>query len=119
MGKPISRRNARLLVITIGGLWFLMGGVAMAEKASISSRLPITVGAEVTEEAVMVIEGDHLWKISDRHLYARLGHPPTSQELLSYWRKVIEINRPTLRSGDPDLIYPGEEVNLPAVNGPP
>jgi nucleoid-associated protein YgaU len=28
---------------------------------------------------------------------------------------VIEANRDRLRSGDPDLIYPGEEIILPPL----
>jgi nucleoid-associated protein YgaU len=43
-----------------------------------------------------------------------LGRPATVDEVVAYWRSVIEANRERLQSGDPDLIYPGEVVLLPA-----
>jgi nucleoid-associated protein YgaU len=55
-----------------------------------------------------VAKGDHLWKISARHLDTDANH-----EIAPYWRQLIEVNTPHLRSGDPDLIYPGEVVELP------
>ena len=58
---------------------------------------------------VVVAPGDNLWRISARHL-ADLGD---DRPVGPYWRRVVEANRPHLRSGDPDLIYPGEEIRLP------
>jgi nucleoid-associated protein YgaU len=40
---------------------------------------------------------------------------PTNREVAEYWRKVIDANRDRLRSGDPNLIYPGEEIILPPL----
>ena len=31
------------------------------------------------------------------------------------WVEVVDANRSSIRSGDPDLIFPGEQVTLPAV----
>jgi hypothetical protein len=31
-----------------------------------------------------------------------------------YWIRLVELNRPHLRSGDPDVVYPGEVIALPA-----
>ncbi|HUG32382.1 MAG TPA: hypothetical protein VMM14_05770 [Acidimicrobiia bacterium] len=59
--------------------------------------------------SVRVLEGDHLWKISAR----RLGDNATNEEISPYWRQVVVVNTPRLRSGDPDLIYPGEIVKVP------
>ena len=41
--------------------------------------------------------------------------PPTdpNAEVARHWRQVIEVNLERLRSGDPDLIYPGEVFDLP------
>jgi nucleoid-associated protein YgaU len=33
-----------------------------------------------------------------------------------YWRAVIRANRAALRSGDPDLIFPGEWISLPPTS---
>ncbi|MFP3881918.1 MAG: LysM peptidoglycan-binding domain-containing protein [Actinomycetota bacterium] len=61
----------------------------------------------------LVRPGDHLWKIAGQHLRIVLDRPPTRDEHARYWLEVIEAARPVIRSGDPDLIYPGEEIPLP------
>jgi hypothetical protein len=35
-------------------------------------------------------------------------------EIGRYWIRLVELNRPHLRSGDPDVVYPGEAIALPA-----
>ncbi len=63
-----------------------------------------------------VVRGDHLWSIACRHLQAVSGRGDLAEhEIAPYWVRVIEANRSTIRSGDPDLIYPGEQIVLPAV----
>ena len=39
--------------------------------------------------------------------------PVDDSAVARYWRDVIRVNRPTLRSGDPSLIFPGEMITLP------
>ncbi|MDH3189869.1 MAG: hypothetical protein OEM39_04415 [Acidimicrobiia bacterium] len=75
------------------------------------SRLPIRVNQPITtaDSEVLVEEGDHLWSISSDHL----NTDATTAEISSLWRKVIAVNIDRLRSGDPDLIYPGEWVLVP------
>jgi nucleoid-associated protein YgaU len=66
-----------------------------------------------------VASGDNLWAIARAHLAkARSGGSgePTNREVADYWMRVVEANRDGLRSGDPDLIYPGEEITLPPVD---
>ena len=63
--------------------------------------------------------GDNLWAIARNELArARSGGSgePTNREVAEYWAKVVEANRDGLSSGDPDLIYPGEEITLPPVD---
>lgn len=63
-----------------------------------------------------VIKGDHLWSIAQQHLQALSGRLDLGEhEIAQYWLQVIEVNLPTIRSGDPDLIYPGERIVLPSV----
>jgi hypothetical protein len=84
-------------------------------------------GAEATEHAGAIYEatsdassshevvvGDNLWTISAAHLHAVYtdGAVDTG-EIAAYWRRVIEANTPNLRSGNPNLIYSGEEIVLP------
>jgi nucleoid-associated protein YgaU len=65
-----------------------------------------------------VVPGDNLWTIARDHL-AKVRRRPATQlsdrEIAAYWLKVIAANQGRLRSGDPDLIYPGEETVLPPV----
>ena len=59
--------------------------------------------------------GDHLWSIAGEHLAIVLDRSPTRDEHRNYWVEVIEAARPIIRSGDPNLIYPGEEIPLPPM----
>jgi hypothetical protein len=61
----------------------------------------------------LVRPGDHLWRIAGEHLTIVLDRQPTRDEHTRYWVEVISAARPVTRSGDPDLIYPGEEIPLP------
>ena len=76
------------------------------------SRLPIRFNQPITTAGsqVLVERGDHLWSISSDEL----DTDATTAEISSLWREVIAINIDRLRSGDPDLIYPGETVLVPA-----
>lgn len=65
------------------------------------------------QETVEVKRGDSLWLIASQHLEMRLGRPPAPDELRDHWQATIETNLPTLRSGNPDLIHPGEIILLP------
>lgn len=64
-----------------------------------------------TERAVR--PGDHLWGIAEAHLAHVLARGPSDVELATYWAHLVEVNRPRLRSGNPDLIFPGEAVTCP------
>lgn len=67
-----------------------------------------------------VVRGDSLWSIAARVL-AEARHVPVGRlapaEVAGYWVAVVEANRATLRSGDPDLIHPGETIRLPDPAG--
>jgi nucleoid-associated protein YgaU len=106
-------------VAIIVGLVGCMIANAMAFAGPVDQvRVPVTVipgdqteTAPATDSSVVVERGDHLWKISARHLSGVAPEDP----IAPYWRQVITVNTPHLRSGDPDLIYPGEIVDLPAI----
>lgn len=107
-----------LAIVALVGL-LMATGVAGAETTT-GVRHPITLESGPTDtpaadSSVVVEKGDHLWKISARHV----GPGATDGEVGPYWRKVITVNTPHLRSGDPDLIYPGEVVRLPATREQP
>jgi len=68
-----------------------------------------------SESRHTVASGDNLWTIAAAHLRASSDHPPATGEVADYWRRVVAANESTLRSGDPNLIFPGEIVTLPRV----
>jgi nucleoid-associated protein YgaU len=59
--------------------------------------------------------GDNLWRIARAEFIGRSDAHPRDDAIVRYWRLVIDANRPTLRSGNPSLIFPGELVTLPPV----
>ncbi|MFQ5555784.1 MAG: LysM peptidoglycan-binding domain-containing protein [Acidimicrobiia bacterium] len=61
----------------------------------------------------VVVPGDSLWRIaaSDANAGDEVG------EVAGWWLQIIDLNRSRLRSGDPDLIYPGEVIVLPDRTG--
>jgi hypothetical protein len=64
---------------------------------------------------VTVTPGDNLWRLAERRLGEVRGRPPGDGEIAPYWVEVIASNRHRLRSGDPDLIFPGEVLVMPPV----
>ena len=68
-------------------------------------RIPDQPPPAPASKEYTVVKGDNLWRISAR----RTGN----RGVAPYWRKVIETNRPRLRSGNPNLIFPGERLELP------
>ncbi len=61
----------------------------------------------------VVREGDNLWVIAQREL-ARRRQPTSDADVARYWAYVIRANRANLRSGNPNLIFVGEAIHLPA-----
>jgi nucleoid-associated protein YgaU len=100
----------RVLVIVGLVTLSMITGVAGASTDQ-PTRLPVDVEISAHPDTVVVVRGDHLWKISARHL----GPDASNDRISPYWRRVIAVNEPRLRSGDPDLIYPGEVVEMPDV----
>jgi hypothetical protein len=74
-----------------------------------------STGARALEaDRRVVVSGNSLWSIAAEA--AREADPAASPgAIASYWRSVIAENRDRLRSGDPDLIFPGEVVVMPPI----
>jgi len=71
-------------------------------------------GTTVAEPVLVTVQtGDHLWAMSRRHLTDVLERHPTNDEIAPYWRQVITHNQHNLISGNPDLIYAGEVIEMP------
>lgn len=93
---------------------FVAMTVAAARPAGEIAYPPVVTSPPSTPGVTIVQPGDHLWKISEQHLFNLLEREPSDAEVSPYWRLTIEENLGDLRSGDPDLIFPGERVKLPA-----
>jgi nucleoid-associated protein YgaU len=91
---------------------FAVMTLAIAEPVATGGYPPVQVRRH-SAGTVVVERGDHIWKISKESLGGKLEREPRSEEVHPYWLETIEINLDSLRSGDPDLIYPGEELVLP------
>jgi hypothetical protein len=83
-----------------------------AASGSVSS--PAIAAFEATE--VVVRAGDHMWALAERRLGILRGRSVSDSEIAPYWLEVVAANLATIRSGDPDLIFPGEVLVLPAVD---
>jgi hypothetical protein len=82
-------------------------------------RQPGPAPGQQTPSGLHEVErGENLWEISRNHLASVTGRNPAeigTREVAAYWLRVVVANRARLRSGNPDLIYRGEFVRLPAV----
>lgn len=83
--------------------------------------LPLSYEAEVAAaDEVEVEPGDHFWSIAEDAMTDAWGRVPSDSELAPYWADVVELNTDRLLPpGDPDLIYPGQVFDLPAVPADP
>ena len=76
---------------------------------------PTTVTAAPTDQAgitVTVVEGDTMWTITEARIHA-IDPAATPAQIAAYWAETINAN--TFTSGDPNLIYPGDTIQLPAL----
>jgi nucleoid-associated protein YgaU len=76
-------------------------------------RTPAPATAPVSPRTHVVRPGDNLWLIARAELHRRGGARPDDAAIARYLDVVIAANVASLRSGDPNLIFPGEVVALP------
>jgi hypothetical protein len=65
-----------------------------------------------------VTGGEHLWSIAAARVASasrRASADLAPADIAPYWLRVVELNRHRLRSGNPDLVHPGEVVELPPL----
>lgn len=88
------------------------------EESGKDADVDATDTSDPADQEVVVRPGDHIWKLAEERMREVLGRTPDDSEVAPYWRKVIDENRSRLRSADPDLIFPGEEIVLPPPDAP-
>ncbi|MDP8969473.1 MAG: LysM peptidoglycan-binding domain-containing protein, partial [Actinomycetota bacterium] len=91
-----------------------------APSAARAAPAQLGVGSAGQTQEHLVVPGDNLWDIAARRVAEAGGGRRAElspRDIHVYWTRVIAANRATLRSGDPNLIYPGEQVALPPLEG--
>lgn len=99
----------------VQGAFLPTGPVPMPEVGgpdSVASHS--AVPNEPTE--VVVKSGDHMWSLAEQRLIQVRDREVSDTEIAPYWLQVIGVNLSRIRSGDPDLILPGEILILPVVD---
>jgi nucleoid-associated protein YgaU len=76
------------------------GGSSTAQAPAAPETLPDF--APMSGDTYVVVQGDSLSRIAQRRYGAA-----------SKWRRIFEANRDVIK--DPDLIYPGQELRIPAA----
>ena len=87
------------------------GPVAPAPGPTVPATAPVEASG-----SHVVTAGEHLWSIAADVVAAETGRDAAGLgdgDIAPYWARLVEVNRPTLRSGHPDLVFPGETVVLP------
>lgn len=68
----------------------------------------------------LVQRGDHFWSIARRVLAEAWNRPPAAHEVAPFWRALVADNRSRLADPDnPDLLFAGQVLTVPAVGSPP
>jgi len=102
--------------------------VPVPPAASVPPAVPVPPVAPIPESSALregaappgpparhtVQRGDNLWTIAADHL-ADSGITLSNGRIAPYWKELIQENRSGLRSGNPDLIFPGETITLPPI----
>ena len=91
------------------------------QAAYIAARWPERVSHLVLVDPARVdwsqYRGATLLTPNRNELESGVGRPLRDDEIGSYWITVCDANRSSLRSGDVNVVYPGEVVVLPPPRG--
>lgn len=68
--------------------------------------------APMKSSTYTIKKGDNFWKLAEKN-------KPKGMTTAQYWTKVVNANKGKIKSGNPDLIYPGEKIILPGVGSKP
>jgi len=72
--------------------------------------------AATADNRWVVEPGDHFWSIASRVVAAAGDGSPSPWQVGEYWLRLVETNRAALPDpSNPDLMYPGMRLLLPAV----
>ncbi len=77
--------------------------------------IPVVQSGELLGTTYTVKRGDSFWCIATQRVEAETGSDDLAT-VTEYWVRLVDANRDTISSGDPDLIYPNEVITLPALS---
>ena len=89
---------------------------ASTPAGELHAELPAPPGASLgrAETSWTVQPGDHLWGIAARVLVEAWDRTPSPDEIVPYWRQLIDDNRAVLVDpANPDLVFCGQQLALP------
>jgi hypothetical protein len=89
-----------------------------APVASDPAPAAAPVAPAATATSYTVVAGDSFWEIAARHFANATGRDRsslTAGEIHGIWLRTCDANRARIRSGDVNLIHPGEVVELPPL----
>lgn len=76
---------------------------------------PTPAGPEPVPEWT-VKQGEHFWAVAEAVLTEAWGRHPSDAQVVPFWRTLVDANRRRLRNpADPDQIFPGQKLAVPAV----
>lgn len=94
--------------------------VPMPTPSETRSPTP-TVAGPVSDRATYIIQpGDHLWSVAAHRVADHTGSSAedlTARDIGRYWLRLVELNQPRLRSGNPNIVHAGETILLPTWDG--
>lgn len=85
-------------------------GLPLPDRAT-GAIAPAADGGVRSGEQVVVRPGDSLWSIAEH----QLGPRATLAEIVAYWHRVHDANAVVI-GADPDLIHPGQRLELPPTD---
>ena len=98
--------------------------VRLADAADVGDTAPAPTSSAATHQTAVqpdrpdtpyiVKAGDCLWRIARETLSARGDTEPSSIEIARFWPVIYEANR-SLIGDDPNLIHPGQPLQIPEV----
>lgn len=112
LARPRDLRPGMRVVLPVGAR-------VPADRQPGESSDPASVAAvnDLPAGTHVVVAGESMWTIAaERVAEADAVARPSNEEIAPYWEEVVEDN---LQVRDPNLIYPGQALAVPALAGAP
>lgn len=117
-GAASPARGTATMAPAVGGTAVLAPAPGTATMRPVPDDPPPPPAPPVDRPATTwtVTPGDSLWSIAEEVLADAWARSPTGAEVDPFWRALVERNRGRLPDpGDPDLIHPGQVLELPPL----